>query len=118
MSAAKIINLLIAHTMNYSKLNAKLRGIYRRFEKAVVCISELTHHELYNSRHEVSVLARAVFITMLMKHGLSERAISILSGMSRQRVNSLKNSASFRLKNLAARILMEEVERYLAEEDV
>lgn len=46
-----------------------------------------------------------------MELGMSEGDIAFLSGMSQQRVNSLKNSARYRLKGLAARVMREEVRK-------
>ena len=66
---------------------------------------------LANCRSERCVVARVVLVDVLMELGMSEGDIAFLSGMSQQRVNSLKNSARYRLKGLAARVMREEVRK-------
>ena len=55
----------------------------------------------------------ALPLDVLMQIGFTETDIVVLSGMSQQRVNSLKNSARHRLQGLAARIMREEVKTLL-----
>ena len=54
-----------------------------------------------------------VMINTLIEIGFTEFDIAAVSGMSQQRVNSLKNSARYRLKGLAARVMREEMKKRL-----
>lgn len=88
----------------------ELKEIYHRAVEAVLNASGLTRGQLANCRAEKCVIARVVLVDILVKLGFTESDIVELSGMSQQRVNSLKNSARHRLQGLAARIMREEVE--------
>lgn len=87
----------------------QLEEIYNRVVESTLVVSELTFEQLATSRTERSVIARVVMINTLIEIGFTEFDIAAVSGMSQQRVNSLKNSARYRLKGLAARVMREEV---------
>nr|DAP34374.1 MAG TPA: hypothetical protein [Caudoviricetes sp.] len=87
----------------------ELKEIYQRAVEAVLNASGLTRGQLANCRAEKCVIARVVLVDVLMQIGFTETDIVVLSGMSQQMVNSLKNSARHRLQGLAARIMREEV---------
>lgn len=82
----------------------QLQQIFDNAVEAVMQASGLDFDALANCRSERCVVARVVL-------GMSEGDIAFLSGMSQQRVNSLKNSARYRLKGLAARVMREEVRK-------
>ncbi len=92
----------------------QLEEIYNRVVEATLEASELTFEQLATSRTERSVIARVVMINTLIEIGFTEGDIALLSGMSQQRVNSLKNSARYRLKGLAARVIREEVKKMIS----
>lgn len=94
----------------------ELKEIYQRAVEAVLNASGLTRGQLVNCRAEKCVIARVVLVDILVKLGFTESDIVELSGMSQQRVNSLKNSARCRLHGLAARIMREEVVQNLQKE--
>lgn len=87
----------------------QLEEIYNRVVEATLDASGLTFEQLATSRTERSVIARVVMIDALIDIGFTESDIAIVSGMSQQRINSLKNSAKYRLKGLSAKIMREEV---------
>lgn len=87
----------------------QLEEIYNRVVEATLDVSGLTFEQLATSRTERSVIARVVMIDALIDIGFTESDIAIVSGMSQQRINSLKNSAKYRLKGLSAKIMREEV---------
>lgn len=89
----------------------QLEDIYNRVVEATLIASELTFEQLSTSRTERSVIARVVLIDILIDVGFTEGDICAVSGMSQQRVNSLKNSAKYRLKGLSARIMRDEVRK-------
>lgn len=91
----------------------QLEDIYNRVVEATLEASGLTFEQLATSRTERSVIARVVMINTLIEIGFTEFDIAAVSGMSQQRVNSLKNSARYRLKSLAARVMREEVKNLL-----
>ena len=92
-----------------SEIMKQLEDIYNRVVEATLEASGLTFEQLATSRTERSVIARVVMINTLIEIGFTEFDIAAVSGMSQQRVNSLKNSARYRLKGLAARVMREEV---------
>lgn len=91
----------------------QLEEIYNRVVEATLEASELTFEQLAISRTERCVTSRVVMIDTLIEIGFTETDIAAVSGMSQQRVNSLKNSARYRLKGLAARVMMEEMKKRL-----
>lgn len=91
----------------------QLEEIYNRVVETTLEASELTFEQLAISRTERCVTARVVMIDTLIEIGFTETDIAAVSGMSQQRVNSLKNSARYRLKGLAARVMREEVKKRL-----
>ena len=94
----------------------QLEDIYNRVVEATLEASGLTFEQLATSRTERSVIARVVMINTLIEIGFTEFDIAAVSGMSQQRVNSLKNSAKYRLKGLSARIMHEEVRKRMRKE--
>lgn len=93
----------------------QLQSIYQTLVNALLTTSDLTPYQLFNSRSEQCVTARAVLINVLVQIGCTESDITELSGMSQQRVNSLKNSAKYRLKGLSARLLNEELQKIISD---
>ena len=93
----------------------RLKEIYNKVLETAIHESELTLEQLANSRSENCVITRVVIVETLIKLGLTENYIVMLSGMSQQRINSLKNSAKYRLTGLAARILKDEVWKQVKE---
>lgn len=91
----------------------QLEEIYNRVVEDTLEANGLTFEQLATSRTERSVIARVVMINTLIEIGFTEFDIAAVSGMSQQRVNSLKNSARYRLKGLAARVMREEVKKRL-----
>lgn len=89
----------------------QLQQIFDSAVEAVMQASGLDFDALANCRSERCVVARVVLVDVLMELGMSDGDIAFLSGMSQQRVNSLKNSARYRLKGLAARVMREEVRK-------
>jgi hypothetical protein len=89
----------------------QLQQIFDSAVEAVMQASGLDFDALANCRSERCVVARVVLVDVLIELGMSEGDIAFLSGMSQQRVNSLKNSARYRLKGLAARVMREEVRK-------
>lgn len=91
----------------------QLQQIFDFAVEAVMQASGLDFDALANCRSERCVVARVVLVDVLMELGMSEGDIAFLSGMSQQRINSLKNSARYRPNGLAARVMGEEVRKRL-----
>lgn len=70
----------------------KALALYWQTVRMVMRIARITHDELRNSRKLQCVIARAVLVAHLMSIGFAECDIVRISGMSQQRVNSLKNA--------------------------
>lgn len=92
-----------------------LQGMFDKAVEAVMEASGLPFGELAESRSEKCVTARVVLVNHLTELGMSEATICELSGMSQQRVNSLKNAARYKFKaSLLARIMRDEVRKSLS----
>lgn len=89
----------------------RLEELYNKVVEATLEASGLTFEQLALCRADKCVTARVVMVDRLIRLGLTESEIVELSGMSQQRVNSLKNSAKYRLKGLSGRLMAEDVER-------
>lgn len=94
----------------------RIEDIYLMTERAVISLSGITREQLYVCRSERCVTARVVLVDALVQIGFSESDIVGLSGMSQQRVNSLKNSARYRLMGLRGKMMREEVGRIVENE--
>lgn len=105
--------VLIFQTNKNTYNMKQLQQIFDSAVEAVMQASGLEFDALANCRSERCVVARVVLVDVLIELGMSEGDIALLSGMSQQRVNSLKNSARYRLKGLAARVMREEVKTLL-----
>ena len=103
--------VLIFQTNKNTHNMKQLQQIFDSTVEAVMQASGLEFDALANCRSERCVVARVVLVDVLIELGMSEGDIALLSGMSQQRVNSLKNSARYRLKGLAARGMREEVRK-------
>ncbi len=89
----------------------QLEYIYNAVVYATVQASGIPLPQLMNSRADQCVTARVVLVDVLLQLDMAETDIVTCSGMSQQRVNSLKNSRKYRMKSLGARILKEEVRK-------
>lgn len=89
----------------------RLEELYNKVVEATLEASGLTFEQLALCRADKCVTARVVMVDRLIRLGLTESEIVALSGMSQQRVNSLKNSAKYRLKGLSGMLMAEDVER-------
>lgn len=89
----------------------RLEELYNRVVEATLEASGLSFEQLAMCRADKCVTARVVMVDRLIRLGMTEGEIVELSGMSQQRVNSLKNSAKYRLKGLSGRLMAEDVER-------
>lgn len=100
--------VLMSQTNKNTYNMKQLQQIFDSTVEAVMQASGLEFDALANCRSERCVVARVVLVDVLIELGMSECDIAAVSGMSQQRVNSLKNSARYRLKGLAARVMREE----------
>lgn len=91
--------------MEVKNVEMMLYNIFSCVVESVMDESGLDFERLAHGRDERSVTARVVLVDVLMGVGLSEGDIVRLSGMSQQRVNSLKNAARHRLRGLYASML-------------
>ena len=95
--------------MDVKNVESMLYNIFSEVVEAVMNESGLEFDRLAHGRDERSVNARVVLVDVLLSVGLTEGDIVRVSGMSQQRVNSLKNAARHRLKGLYGRILRDAV---------
>jgi hypothetical protein len=111
MVMCSVLAFVLIFYQNHLWTMEQLQQIFDNAVEAVMQASGLDFDALANCRSERCVVARVVLVDVLMELGMSEGDIAFLSGMSQQRVNSLKNSARYRLKGLAARVMREEVRK-------
>lgn len=109
-SVLAFVLIFLQNKITYETME-QLQQIFDSAVEAVMQASGLDFDALANCRSERCVVARVVLVDVLMELAMSEGDIAFLSGMSQQRVNSLKNSARYRLKGLAARVMREEVRK-------
>lgn len=109
-SVLAFVLIFLQNKITYETME-QLQQIFDSAVEAVMQASGLDFDALANCRSERCVVARVVLVDVLMELGMSEGDIAFLSGMSQRRVNSLKNSARYRLKGLAARVMREEVRK-------
>ena len=95
--------------MRDKKTIERLENVFNAVVEAIMDESGIGFEQLANSRSDNCVTARVVLVDTLMRRGMSETLIVEISGMSQQRVNSLKNAIRWRLKGLFAKILRDEV---------
>lgn len=99
--------------MNDRKISLILQKMFDEVVEAILNASGLDFQELAHSKGEQCVMARAVLIDILLSYGMSEAMIVRISGMSQQRVNSLKNSSRTKASTLYWRLLHKEAHEQL-----
>ncbi len=112
---ARLRPLLVLFLPTTITIMKQLESIYRKVFEATLQASGLSFEQLATSRADSCVMARVVMIDVLLQLGMNETDIVTYSGMSQQRVNSLKNSRRYRMRSLGARILKEEVVKNIQE---
>lgn len=83
--------------------------MYRNTLQHILRITRFTHHQLFTSKADHCVTARAILVSHLLRQGFSEMDIADISGMCQQKVNRLKNALRYRASSLFARSLAEEL---------
>lgn len=91
----------------------KLKRIYEVAEKAVCEVVELEADKFLISHEEAYVDARAILVDWLVRAGFTEKMIEKYSGMSQQRINSLKNGFIRRKQKMSVDLFLQEVNKKL-----
>ena len=91
----------------------KLKRIYENAEKVVCEVVELDFDKFLISHEEAYVDARAILVDWLIRAGFTEKMIEKYSGMSQQRINSLKNGFICRKQKMSVDIYLQEVNKKL-----
>ena len=91
----------------------KLKRIYESAEKVVCEVAELELDKFLVSHEETYVDARAVLVDWLIRAGFTEKMIGKYSGMSQQRINSLKNGFIRRRQKMSVDLFLQEVNKQL-----
>lgn len=91
----------------------KLKRIYENAEKVVCEVVELDFDKFLISHEEVYVDARAILVDWLIRAGFTEKMIEKYSGMSQQRINSLKNGFICRKQKMSVDIYLQEINKIL-----
>lgn len=91
----------------------ELKRIYEIAENVVCEVAELEYDKFMTSHEEIYVDARSILVDWLIREGFTEKMISKYSGMSQQRVNSLKNSFIRRRQKMSVDIYLQEINKKL-----
>lgn len=75
-------------------MNTEIKQFYARAYSAVQRITETS--DILHSNKEESVDARSILVQILSSRNLSDFEISVLTGLTRQCVNKLKNGFKYR----------------------
>ncbi len=87
-----------------------------QFYNRVLCtVRQVTgQKDFLHTNREEAVDARTILILLLSEKGLSDKEISIITGLTRQGVNKLKNSARFRIKKWSFHSDLQQIRNELA----
>lgn len=91
----------------------KLKRIYERAERTVCEVVELDLDKFLISHEESYVDARAILVDWLVRAGFTEKMIERYSGMSQQRINSLKNGFIRRKQKMSVDLYLQEINKKL-----
>lgn len=81
---------------------------------SIVCRgTDLEENEIFCSNKEECVDARSLLIKTLIDNGITEKEIVRLTGLSRQRVNSLKNNFKYRIGKWSITNDLQRINKYL-----
>lgn len=75
----------------------KMKDLYQEVLNAVCRVTGIEQNEMFGSNREECVDARSLLVRVLSGNGITEKEIVRLTGLSQQRVNSLKNKFKYRL---------------------
>ena len=87
--------------------------MYDEAVRVVVEVTGIKEEELFKSLNEECVDARSILIMLLIGYGYNERMISEYTGMSQQRINSLKNSFVCRKRKMRVEVCLQEINKKL-----
>nr|DAI63988.1 MAG TPA: DnaA protein [Caudoviricetes sp.]DAT56175.1 MAG TPA: DnaA protein [Bacteriophage sp.] len=91
----------------------KLKRIYEKAEKAVCEIADIELDKFLTSHEEKYVDARSILVDWLIRAGFTEKMIEKYSGMSQQRINSLKNGFIRRKQKMSVDLFLQETNKQL-----
>lgn len=87
------------------------------YDKAYHTVSSVVGvPDMFSSNREESVDARSILIYILSERGVTDSQISLLTGLTRQCVNKLKNSVRLRSRKWSYRSSLQQVSNELATE--
>lgn len=74
----------------------RIKDLYCTVLSIVCRVTDLEENEIFCSNKEECVDVRSLLIKTLIDNGITEKEIVRLTGLSQQRVNSLKNNFKYR----------------------
>lgn len=92
----------------------EIKFFYARAMKAVS--QAVGTSDIFGTNREESVDARSILIYILSERGVTDSQISLLTGLTRQCVNKLKNSVRLRSRKWSYRSSLQQVSNELATE--
>lgn len=75
----------------------RIKDLYCTVLSIVCRVTDLEENEIFCSNKEECVDARSLLIKTLIDNGITEKEIVRLTGLSQQRVDSLKNNFKYRI---------------------
>ena len=75
-------------------MNQQLFSLFKRVESKVIQVTGIK--QLFHTNQEEAVDARTILIFILSEKGLTDTQIAVLTNLTRQGVNKLKNSVRYR----------------------
>ena len=75
-------------------MNQQLFSLFKRVESKVIQVTGIK--QLFQTNQEEAVDARTILIYILSEKGLTDTQIAVLTNLTRQGVNKLKNSVRYR----------------------
>lgn len=95
-------------------MNSEIKRFYQRALHAVC--QDTGQADILHTNKEEAVDARTILIYILSQRGITDKEISILTGLTRQGVNKLKNSVRYRQRKWSFREDLKQISNALATE--
>lgn len=91
----------------------RIKDLYCTVLSIVCRVTDLEENEIFCSNKEECVDARSLLIKTLIDNGITEKEIIRLTGLSQQRVNSLKNNFKYRIGKWSITNDLQRINKYL-----
>lgn len=97
-------------------MNKEISSFYTKALQTVQSYIGIT--DIFNTNKEECVDARTILVCVLSTKGISDQEIAILTGLTRQCVNKLKNSCKYRKSKWSFSSYLQQISNELATKDL